>query len=122
MSIGFIQNNDNGLHERTELSAASKEWLAWQVAEAWELNAALKDAYQVLFKEVHKYAVQLELIDPDNRNAEQEIAEVMPVLRSRHSQASCTLREWNTATAAATTRLTATHCTTDCAQQSENRG
>jgi hypothetical protein len=77
MSIGFIPSNDNHMHEARELSAAREQWLAQQIAEACELNATMKDAYQVLLEEARKYALQLELIDPEAWSAEQERAAVI---------------------------------------------
>jgi hypothetical protein len=61
MSIGFIQSNDNFVHEPTEL-------------------AALRDAYLALFKDVHRYAVALEVLAPHRCSAEQEIAQVVLAL------------------------------------------
>jgi hypothetical protein len=62
--LGFIPipDNDNRVHEESELCASCEQWLARQLAEACELNATLTDAYQALLEEVRKYAVQLELI------------------------------------------------------------
>jgi hypothetical protein len=64
MSIGYlpIPSNDNHVHEAKELCAACEQCVTRQIAEACELNAALKDAYQALLEEVRKYALQLELI------------------------------------------------------------
>ena len=45
MGIRFIPRNTIDVHgrdERTELSAASETSLAWQIAEARELNVAVK--------------------------------------------------------------------------------
>ena len=73
MGICFIPRNTSDVHERderTELSAAGETWLAWQVAEARELKVAVKGAYHALFEQVRRCAAQLELIDPDHRNAE----------------------------------------------------
>jgi hypothetical protein len=61
MSIGFLPSNDNFQHEPTELSA-------------------LTGAYLALFKDVHRYAMLLELLDPHSRSAEQEIAHVVLAL------------------------------------------
>jgi hypothetical protein len=61
MSMGFIPSNNNHVHEPTELST-------------------LRDAYLSLFKDVHKYAMLLELLDPHSRSAEQEIAHVVLAL------------------------------------------
>jgi hypothetical protein len=65
MSIGFIPTNDNDV----DLGAAGNEWVAWQVAEAW-------NAHQALFSEVVKYCEYLELLDPDCHSAAQAKAEV----------------------------------------------
>ena len=40
----------------------------------------MKGAYHVLFEQVRRCAAQLELIDPNHRNAEQEIAKVVLTL------------------------------------------
>jgi hypothetical protein len=69
MSIGFIPSNDNDMGEHTQLNAASNEWLAWQVAEAW-------NAHEALFREVDRYCEHLELLDPDRNSAAQAKAEV----------------------------------------------
>jgi hypothetical protein len=61
MSIGFIPSNDNSPHEPTEL-------------------AALRDAYLALFKDLHRYALVLEVLDPHTHSAEQEIAHVVLAL------------------------------------------
>jgi hypothetical protein len=73
--MGFVPCNDNDA-ERAELSEARERWLAWQAAEAWELNARLRAAHQALFEQVHRFAVQLEIIDPENRSAQLEMAKV----------------------------------------------
>jgi hypothetical protein len=61
MSIGFIPSNDNFPHEPSEL-------------------AALRHAYLALFKDVHRYALVLEVLDPHSRSAEQEFAHVVLAL------------------------------------------
>jgi hypothetical protein len=65
--LGFISpQNEN---DSSELNAARDEWLAWQVAEAW-------NAHQSLIRDVDKYCEQLELLDPDGHSAAQTKAEV----------------------------------------------
>jgi len=75
MPIGFVPCNDNEA-ERPELSEARERWLAWQAAEAWEHNVRVRAAYQALLEQVRTFAVQLEFIDPGNRNAQLEMAKV----------------------------------------------
>jgi hypothetical protein len=74
--IGFIPSNDNHVHAQTELCPACEQWLARQVAEAFERNAALKDAYRALLEEARKYAAQLELFENPPCSAEQRMAAI----------------------------------------------
>jgi hypothetical protein len=76
----LIECNDNDEYDRGEstgLSAAYESWLAWQAWEAWGLNTMLTNSCEALHGQVRAYAAQLEMMDPSNYNAEQEIAKLV---------------------------------------------
>lgn len=78
--FGFIPCRDNDASDHTELRMATEALLAWEIDEAWELNAAMKRAQHALFKEIDRHASLLELLDPENWSAAQELANVLIAL------------------------------------------
>lgn len=73
--LRFIPSNDNDVHDRTELSADS--WTDWQVHDAWEVYADMRDAYRKLFREVKQSCACLAAMDPNYWPAELEVAQIL---------------------------------------------
>jgi hypothetical protein len=76
IAIGFL-HHDNENHGRDQSASVCESCVAWQAAEVWELNAALRDAYFELLKEIRRYAIRLEHMDPDSHNAAHTMADVV---------------------------------------------
>jgi hypothetical protein len=83
MAIGFIprdQDDEENDAIKEELHTLKEMWDARQLAEALVADQMLKDAHEVLFQQVRRYADQLEILDPETHNAAQEVSKVVLVL------------------------------------------
>ncbi len=81
--IGFVPRDQDDEENDTiegELHALTEMRDARQLADALVADQMLKDAHEVLFQQVRRYADQLETLDPETHNAPQEVSKVVLAL------------------------------------------